>query len=206
MSDSSHCQLLFSLSLSSRAFLNMHALLFFCLTTLQKSNGCPLFMPLFSSATLLYLWLTQFPGQIHPAVWRLGQENVLQTDRQTQKAHQPASVNASALPVGVPTHSYYENSLSLLFLSQTRLLLLLFARDGCRSGRAYCTLHTSCSSTILFTVQFNLMREPETQPLSHPFILYSQGGKKTRQIHHGQKSGFSHIFPQESRDAACVFI
>lgn len=37
-------------------------------------------------------------------------------------------------------------------LCQTRLLLLLFARDGCRSRRAYCTLHTSCSSTILFTV------------------------------------------------------
>lgn len=208
MSDSSHCQLLFSLSLSSRAFLNMHALHFF-VHHFQKSNGCPLLLPLFSSATLLYLWLTQFPGRIHPAVWRLEQGNVLQTDRHNRHTSQLALMPLLC-PVECPPTLMRIASVSS-FLSQTRLLFLLFARDGWRSGRIYCTLHTSCCSTILFTVRFILMKEPQTLLDGDRYCLihssYTCREKKNNwQFHHGQKSGFSHILPQESRDADCVFI
>lgn len=63
-------------SLSSSAFLNMHALHFPTTFQIQMDVPCsrlcsllplPLFL-LLLSATLLYLWLTQFPGLIHPAV------------------------------------------------------------------------------------------------------------------------------------------
>lgn len=57
---------------------------------LPNSNGCPLLSPLFSSAssallsaTLLCLWLTQFPGLIHTAVLRQTVER--QTDWQTDR-------------------------------------------------------------------------------------------------------------------------
>lgn len=151
---------------------------FFSFSTLQKSNGCPLLLPMFSSATLLYLWLTQFPGWIHPAVWRLEQGNVLQTDGQTEKHTSQRAYVPLLCPLECPPTPITRIASVSSYLSQTRFLLLLFARDGCRSGWAYCTLLTSCSPTVLFTVRFVLLKEPETQPLSHPFILYSQGEKK----------------------------
>lgn len=156
MSDSSHCQLLSSLSLSSRAFLNMHALLFFFFSsTLQKSNGCPLLSPMFSSATRLYLWLTQFPGWIHAAVRETGAGERLadrQTDRQTQKHTRQRAYMPLRCPLECPPTPITRIASVSSYLSQARFLLLLFARDGCRSGWAHCTLHTSSSPTVLFTV------------------------------------------------------
>lgn len=77
MSDSSHCQLLFSL-LSSRAFLNMHALHFFFPPPYRIQVDVPCSChcsALPSSAALCYLWLTQFPGWIR--LETVEQDNVL---------------------------------------------------------------------------------------------------------------------------------
>lgn len=112
------------------------------------------------------------------------------------------------------------------FLGQTRLLLLIFARDGCRSGRAYCTLHTSCSSTILFTVPSD-KRTRDSAAVS-PIFCGEVGRGTSKTTLHLQLVGkkqkkktpkkpltdsslseqwpLFYSSPQESRDGACAFI
>lgn len=72
------------------------------------------FLPLLC-ATPLYLWLTQFPGLIHPAVLRQTVERQpWLTDWQTDtKAHQQAGTDASAVPITVPTHPFARMNPSL---------------------------------------------------------------------------------------------
>lgn len=77
-----------SRSLSSSAFLNMHALHFSTTFQIQMDVPCSLsYSPLPSSttasATPLYLSLTQFSGLIHPVVLRQSAEE--QTDRQAAR-------------------------------------------------------------------------------------------------------------------------
>lgn len=127
----------FPLPLSSHAFLNMHALLFFPPTTLQNSDGCPLLLPLFSSAMLCNsaLFVVDPISRLHPScclengagVCLFDRQTGRQTrqtdktdrqDRQTDRHKRHTSqlgVNASALPIRVPTHSHYKNSLTLFF-------------------------------------------------------------------------------------------
>lgn len=122
LSDSSYCQLLFSLCLSSRAFLNMHAPIFF-FYHLPKIKWMS-----FALASVLLCNSALF---VVDPVSRLDPTCSLETgDRQTQKAHQPASQMQSECP---PTPITRIASVSS-YLSQTQLLLLLFARHGCRSG------------------------------------------------------------------------
>lgn len=101
---------------------------------LPNSNGCPLLSPPFSSAssplllllsaTLLYLWLTQFPGLIHPVVSRqtVEQQTDWLTDR--HKAHQRAGIDAYA----VPTHPFARMNPSLsASWCQTQIRFFVFA-------------------------------------------------------------------------------
>lgn len=176
MSDSFHCQLWFSPSLFSRAFLNMHALHFFsppyrnqmdvlcsCLCSLKLCFMCG--WPNFQVGSIL-----QFGDWSRRMSCR-------QTDRKTQKAHQPARINASALPVGVPTHSYYENSLSLLFFEQNSasFVVICSRRMQKRVGILYATHFLLLHYIIYSTVYSDERTQDSAIVLS---ILYSQGEKK----------------------------
>lgn len=208
-----------SLSLSLQpCFLKYACPTFFFPTTLQNSNACPSLVPV-SPLPSSALFVVDPISRSDPScsLETVEGESVFYTDRQTQKAHQPASMNASALPIGVPTHSDYENSPALLISSQTRHLLLSFAWDGWRNRRVYCTIHTSCSplyylqlcerskdSAIVSLILCNRAAEnPQGLHISPPA---GRKKKKIWAIHQGQKSGFSLILPRESRAAACVFI
>lgn len=88
------------------------------------------------------------------------------------------------------------------FLNQT-WLLLLFARDGCRNGWAHCTLHTSCSSTILFTVQFILMKNPR---LGHCLIHSSSTHREKKYSTRSEKWILSYSSSRVQRLSLCVYL
>lgn len=127
-------------------------------------------------------------------------------DRQTQQAHQPASINASALPGGVPTHSY-ENSLSLLFFepNSASFFVICSRRMEKRADILYATHFLLLHCTIYSTVHSDEIT-PDSAIVSSIHLILAGRKKNNWQFHHGQKSGFSHILSQESRDADCVFI
>lgn len=169
----SHCQLLYS-PLSSSAFLNMHALHFPttfqiqmdvpCSPLLFSSSSSPL-LPLLS-ATPLYLWLTQFSGLIHPAVLRQTVER--QTDWQIDtKAHQQAGMDASTVPITVPTHPFARMNPSLsAYLCQTQLRFFVFTAPD-----THTYIHYTPPAPPQHHLLFGLRRELEAHPLSHWFAL-----------------------------------
>lgn len=119
---------------------------------LPNSNGCPLLSPLFSSAsspilpllsaTLLYLWLTQFPGLIHPAVLRQAVER--QTDWQTDTKGTPTSRHGCLCCAHYSAHPpLYENNPSLsASLCQTRLGFFVFMAPDARTRTRTRTIYS----------------------------------------------------------------
>lgn len=125
MSDSTHCQLLYSL-LSSNAFLNMHALHF--PTTFQMKMDVPyshlysLLPPL--SSCLCSLQLGFICGWPNFQVWSILRCRGRLRDT---KAHQQAGMDASVVPITVPTHPFARMNPSLsVSLCQTQLHFFVF--------------------------------------------------------------------------------
>lgn len=118
-----------------------------------------------------------------------------QTDRQTQKAHQPASINASVLSIGVPTHSYYENSLNLLFFepNSASFVVICSRRMEKRAGILYATHFLLLHYTIYSTVHSD-ERTPDSAAVS--FILCSQGEKT---VTNSEKVDSLTFFPKSSK-------
>lgn len=117
MSDFTHCQLLYT-RLPSSAFLNMHALHFATTFQIQMDVPCSFFysplphLPL-SCLCNSALFVVDPISRFDPSCG--AEADCAETDRQTDKtkAHQLAGINASAVPITVPTHPFARMNPSL---------------------------------------------------------------------------------------------
>lgn len=130
-----------------------------------------------------------------------------QTVRKTQKAHQPARINASALPVGVPTHSYYENSLSLLFFEQNSasFVVICSRRMQKRVGILYAT-HFLLLHYIIYSTVYSDERTQDSAIVLSIHLLLA-GRKKNRQIQpRSEKWILSYSSSRVQRFSLCVYL
>lgn len=153
MSDSTHCQLLHS-PLSSSAFLNMHALHFPTTFQIQMDVPCSrlysLLPPIPSCLCSLQLcFICGWPNfsRFDPSCgFEADCESGTLTDRQIDtKAHRQAGMDASPVPITVPTIANEPITLRLLVPNPAPLLLSLRLQTYTHTHTH--TLHPSCSST-----------------------------------------------------------